>query len=71
MTASTSVYDPMPRVDAAGGQYVHLVTTANRAEAKHFDDMLAAIEDWQSAGWRPDGKPNRQPGGYTVSLEAW
>lgn len=68
--------------DPAGGEYVkeydptayagrgYLVTTPDKAQARRFPDGGAATEYWrQSAGIRPDGRPNRPLTAWTVDIQ--
>jgi hypothetical protein len=68
--------------DAAEGQYVKrydptayfgrgdLVTTPDKDDARRFPDVAAATEFWrQSAGTRPDGKPNRPLTAWTIDIQ--
>ena len=57
-------YDPAA---FAGRGHVH--TTPDKDRARWFPDKVAAAEYWrQSAGMRPDGKPNRPLTAWTVEI---
>jgi hypothetical protein len=44
-------------------------TTPDKGRARRFTDAVAAAEYWrQSAGIRPDGKPNRPLTAWTVEI---
>lgn len=69
--------DYVPARMGADGNYFPegaLVTTVDIAEARRFVDQCAAFECWrQSAGLRPDGRPNRPLTAWTVDIspEPW
>jgi hypothetical protein len=62
-------YDPVPRM-APGGEFIHLVTTPNRDDARQFPTVEAAMECWRSTSgrFRPDGKMDRPLTAYTVEV---
>jgi hypothetical protein len=68
LAAYLESYDP----EYAGG-LGDCAWTADRAKAKRFPDMAAALEEWRrqpvSRPTRADGKPNRPLTAFSVTFE--
>jgi hypothetical protein len=64
-------YDPTPRVDHEG-EFVHLIVTQNKAQARQFQTYAQAVAFYQSpsrAGLpREDGKPDRPLTAFSVEV---
>ena len=63
-------YDPTPRADG-DGEFVHLIVTDRRQDARQFDTIQAAMELYLSAsakGPRADGEPDRPLTAYSVEV---
>lgn len=66
-------YDPTPRIDAQG-EFVHLIVTEDRAQARQFRSNTHAVAFYRAVslkGPRPDGEPNRPLTAYHVEIEDW
>lgn len=68
-------YDPCRDGTAPNGaaMYAYLTSTPDRDQARRYQDLVAA---WNELGRvdqrqpvRPDGKPNRPIGAYSVAIE--
>jgi hypothetical protein len=63
-------YDPTPQEDEAG-EFVHLVVTDRRQDARQFDHIHEAMDVYLGAstkGPRLDGQPDRPLSAYSVEV---